>query len=222
MRRRSFIRNDHRRRASKRAFTILELMLVLAVIVALAGLSWPRLSSVLQRESVMGNVEQVRQVLDHARVQAVEDQLTYQFRYEPNGRKYLLMPNELLMSSQQQPGSGGTQQTSLLDDVPQAIIHELSEDCHFYVPNTLNANEPLVTERLPEPWLVMVQNGSQVRDVSWGPPILYSPDGSATDGSVTVVDKNQRYMTLSVRGLTGAVVTSRIDQLPELFGASSN
>lgn len=208
------------------AFTILELILVLAVIVALAGVSWPRMSGLLKRESILGNVEQVRQLLDHARVKAVEAGITYQFRYEPNGQKYILLPYEpqesLDPSIAVTTNSVSTNSNTVTAaEVSQALVQELSEDCYFYSPTVL-AGEPVATERLPEPWLAMVRNGSQYRDVSWSTPILYSPNGSATDGQVTVADQDRRYLTLTVRGLTGAVVTSRIAQLPELFGASSN
>lgn len=207
------------KRGLRAAFTLIELLLVLAVIVALAGLSWPQLSGFLKRESVMSDVEQVRQILDHARVQAVEDGVRYQFRYEPNGRKYLLLPYELLVESGETSSSAGSPPT-LPGEIKQAIVHELSEECYFYTPTSLSG-DPVVVERLPEAWLTMVRDGTMQRDVSWAGPIVYSPDGSASDGSVTVADQDRRYISLSVRGLTGAVVTSRLSQLPELFGASS-
>lgn len=196
-------------------------MLVLAVIVSIAGLSWPQLSGFLKREGVMSDVEQVRQLLDHARVQAVEEGVRYQFRYEPNGRKYVLLPYELLLPSENQANSESTQSSSLPERFEKARVHELSEDCYFYSP-TMLSGEPVVVERIPEAWLQMVENGVQHRDVSWASPIIYSPDGSATSGDVTVADQDHRYISLTVRALTGAVVTSRISKLPELFGASSN
>ncbi|WP_417847405.1 pilus assembly FimT family protein [Thalassoglobus sp.] len=209
-------------RGRRSAFTVLELILVLAVIVAIAGISWPRMSGFLKRESVMGNVEQVRQVLDHARVQAVEDGITYQFRFEPNGRKYVLLPYDLQVHADEQASASQTLQGAGAGSIKLAMTHELSEDCQFYMPTTLISDQPMILERLPEAWLKMVQNGVQHRDVSWSAPILFFADGSATTGAVTVVDEDKRYITVSVRGLTGAVVTSRISQLPELFGGSSN
>lgn len=208
-----------RKRRNRSAFTFIEVLLVLTIIVAIAALSWPQMSRFLQRESVMANAEQVRQLLDHARVQAVEDGVTYQFRYEPNGQKFVLLPYELL-TTPASPTTANTQ-TETAVDVTQAIVYELSEDCYFYTPTVLSG-EATAMERLSDPWLKLIQNGSSHRDVSWAAPILYSPDGAATDGAVTVADEDRRYISLSVRGLTGAVVTSRIDQLPELFGASTN
>jgi len=209
-----------RKRSNRSAFTFIEVLLVLTIIVAIAALSWPQMSRFLQRESVMANAEQVRQLLDHARVQAVEDGVTYQFRYEPNGQKFVLLPYELLSTPTSQ-SSSNSQQTQTATEIDRAIVYELTEDCYFYIPTTLSG-ETTVMERLGDPWLELIQNGSSHRDVSWSSPILYSPDGTAIDGAVTVADEDRRYISLSVRGLTGAVVTSRIDQLPELFGASTN
>ena len=207
--------------SSRSAFTLLELTLVLVVIVALAGMAWPRITSFLQSESLLGNVEQVRQMLDHARVQAVEDGITYQFRFEPNGRKFVLLPYDLQVSEQQSgTSSTSTSQTSALGNQKRLpTVHELSEDCSFYMENSLSTGEITLTERLPDPWLEMLADGVMQRDVSWAPPIIYSPDGSATDGSVTIIDEDRRVITLSVRGLTGTVVTSRLAVLPETYGA---
>lgn len=212
-------RSAQRKRRNRSAFTFIEVLLVLTIIAAVAALSWPKMSRFLQRESVMANAEQVRQLLDHARVQAVEDGVTYQFRYEPNGQKFVLLPYELLTTSASQ--TAADVQTDTASNLTQAIVYELSEDCYFYTPTVLSG-EAIIMERLSDPWLELIQDGTLHRDVSWSSPILYSPDGAATDGAVTVADVDRRYISLSVRGLTGAVVTSRIDQLPELFGASTN
>ena len=206
---------------SRSAFTLLELILVLVVLAVMAGMAWPQMTSFLRRESVLGNVEQVRQVLDGARVKAVNDGITYQFRFEPNGRKYVLLPQDVISNDDtsytSSSSSGST--SDLPGGIERPIVHELSEDCYFYVDNTSLSQERMIQERLGDPWLEMVSDGMLHRDVSWSPPILYAADGSASDGSVTVVDDDRRVITLSVRGLTGAVVTSRLDSLPERYGA---
>lgn len=212
--------NSINQRRLRSAFTVLELILVLTIIVAMAGLSWPRISGFLQRESVMSDVETVRQVLDRARVEAIEDGMIYQFRYEPNGKKFVLLPYEIMNASDQESDSSSPSQTGSTES-RQAIVYELSETCSFYNPTSLTG-ETVTIERLPEPWLEMIQNGTQHRDTSWASPILYSPDGTATDDVVVIADEDKRYISLSVRGLTGVVTTSRLAQLPELFGASSN
>ena len=199
------------------AFTLLELTLVLVVIAALAAMAWPQLTTMLQRESLLGNVEQVRQVMDHARVQAIRDGITYQLRVEPNGRKYVLLPYDVI-TEEQNSGTNSLNATNRLPgDIRRPIVHELSEDCYFYFENNALLGERVLFERLGDPWLGMLTDGLLHRDVVWAPPILYTADGSASDGSVTVVDEDKRVITLSVRGLTGAVVASRIDKLPEKY-----
>lgn len=215
------------------AFTLLEVILAMAIIVALAGLSWPQLSHILRRESLTANVEQVRRLLDRARVRAVEEGVIYQFRYEPHGRRFVLLPYELLATSPaEQAGNSFAPATPGFSNPlgrgrhtgaerPPIQVQELTEVCSFYVPTTLSG-EPLSMERLADPYLQMVVNGPSYRDVTWGPPVLFYPDGSASEGAVSVADKDRRYVTLSIRGLTGTVITSRMDLLPELFGASTN
>ena len=169
----------------------------------------------------MSDVEQVRQVLDSARVQAVEEGLIYQFRYEPGGRKYVLLPYELQTFTDQNANQANLDSSNSVNQPSRlASVLELSEDCQFYTPTSLTG-ETVAIERLSDPWLQMIDNGVLHRDVNWSDPILYSPDGSASDGSVVVSDESGRYVSLRIRGLTGVVTASRLGKLPELFGAAA-
>ena len=46
--------------------------------------------------------------------------------------------------------------------------------------------------------------------------ILFVPDGSATEATLDVVDEQNRFVRLSVRGLTGAVTVGGIQQRSSL------
>ncbi len=208
------------------AFTLLELLLVVSVLGIIAALSWPRLFNNLKLQTLQGNVEQVRQVLDRARVRAVEEGVTLQVRYEPNGRKYVILPQEALDPS----SSAGTQQTAGTTTsfrktaaVKQPYrVYELGQEFHFHVDNALLSGQPTVIEQLDDSWLTQLQNGELARDVGWSTPILYFPDGSATDGSMVVMNRSRRYVKLHVRGLTGAVSVQPIAEMSEKLGATGN
>lgn len=208
---------DSRRRNVRSAFTLLELLLVLGVIVVLAAMSWPRLTGIMKRQSVLGNAEQVRQLCDRARVRAVEEGQTLQLRYEPHGRHYVLLPHEPV-----DPGAQPSASTSGISPgaVPAAPyrVHQISEDCQFHVDSALVSGQKLEVERLADPWLAQLENGAAARDIAWSLPILFFPDGSATDGQLTVLDRDRRYINLSIRGLTGTVQVSPIEILAQRLG----
>jgi prepilin-type N-terminal cleavage/methylation domain-containing protein len=215
------IRGFQRKRSG---FTLLELLLVLMVMVTLAALSWPRLTRYLQQQGVQDNAEQVRQLLDRARVRAVEEGRTLQMRFEPHGRHYVLLPyepvdpNQPLDSTAAAPFSASSGTAVIKTDPYRA--YTLSEDCHFHVDSRLISGKQTIAERLADPWTAHLENGLAVKDIAWSAPILYYPDGSASDGSLVVMDAKRRYIKLHVRGLTGAVTSAPLALMSERLGST--
>jgi type II secretory pathway pseudopilin PulG len=203
---------------------MLELIIVVTVIAIMAGLSWPRIMWLLKEQRLKDDTEQVRQQLDRGRVQAVDKGVAFQFRYEPNGRKFTLLPYEFLdapapvsagtnarLAGGPGRGVGGNQ------PVPWPVF-ELSEECRFFVPSALEGGERLQTERLSPQWLEYLSDGPSHADVNWAPPVIYYPNGTATAGRLTVIDEDNRYLELSVRDLTGTVSVSPVQHRREMFG----
>jgi len=206
------------------AFTLLELMLALAILVTLATLSWPGLMRSLKQQSVQGNAEQVRQVLDQARVRAVEEGRILQLRFEPNGTHYVLLPLEPVDESQTVAPSATT--TTHFQKEPVRTdpfrIYALTQGCSFHVDSSLLSGEKTMAERLGDEWLGHLENASDGRDVAWSLPILYFPDGSATDGSLVVMDRDRQYIKMHIRGLTGANWSESLAVMAERLGKTGN
>ena len=99
-------------------------------------------------------------------------------------------------------------------------VYEMTEGCRFYIERA-DPGETSNFSRLGEEWLGHLENGFSARDTVWTAPILYYPDGSATDGIVTVVDEQNRFIELFVRGLTGAVRSTKVAMM-EGRNATSN
>ena len=56
------------------------------------------------------------------------------------------------------------------------------------------------------------ENGGDLATVTWSPPVLFFPDGSATDAEIAITDTDGRSTGLCVRGLTGAASVSTPSQ----------
>ena len=69
---------------------------------------------------------------------------------------------------------------------------------------------------LAESWLAYLDNAALASGAMWSPPVLFYPDGTATDAKAIILDKNQQAIQLWVRGLTGAVVQSPRSTLLEI------
>src|SRR5262245_36799164 len=124
--------------------TLLELLLVLTVLAVLAGLSAPYLQRYLAEQEIRENVSVLRTELSGARVKAADTGLIYQFRAQPDGQWFVVLPYESLNTAAGEtaahPGAqGGT----------PLISGRLSESCRFLPPRVISA-QSIVTERLPE------------------------------------------------------------------------
>jgi len=207
-------------------FTLFELILVLSVLGIMAALSWPRMLTQLRQQTLEGNVEQVRQVLDRARVRAVEEGRALQMRFEPRGRRYVILPNDPANPDVTDSGTPSAGTTTRFRDAPVTTtpfrMYTLAEECSFHVDNALLSGESIVTERLDDAWLTEIVNAGDARDVNWSTPIVFHPDGSATDGTWVVMDNQRRYIKLRVRGLTGAVSKTSLSVMSENLGATGN
>ena len=210
-------------RRHRRGFTLFEVFLTLTIVLILASLTWPPLLRYIRERAIREQAHTVRVELNHARTKAVDQGLTYQFRFEPGGRRYVVLPYD-----RPDVGSGGESGTSggtatagqlttptLTASVP-VLSGTIAEPCAFDVPMVRNqqthADQAVTTEKLPEEWLNLLPDANSLRETSWGPAIRFFSDGTSDDGSVTVIDEDLRRIDISIRGLTGSISASPLVQ----------
>src|SRR6185437_3581200 len=75
-------------RHRRSAFTLLELLLALSVLVAVAAITWPALERPLASQRLRRAAEQVRTQWIKARTKAISTGETYSFRYEPDTARF--------------------------------------------------------------------------------------------------------------------------------------
>ncbi|MBW3539070.1 MAG: hypothetical protein KY476_02255, partial [Planctomycetes bacterium] len=75
-------------------YTLVEMLLVLSALLAIAGIVWPVLQTWYGHHALKEAVHDVRMRLANTRVRAIDSTVTYQFLYEPFGRNYLVLPFE--------------------------------------------------------------------------------------------------------------------------------
>ena len=85
-----------RTRARRRtAFTLLELLVAIAILVLMAALVAPNVVNQMRETRVAQAAESIRDIISRSRTLALDAGIDYQFRYEPNGRKFVVLPMEL-------------------------------------------------------------------------------------------------------------------------------
>lgn len=87
------MRADRQRAKSTwRAYTLTEMVIVLAVIAALMALAWPAVSRPSSRSQLVYAAKTLRAELAQARLEAIRANRPWQFCYEPGGQKYFFAP----------------------------------------------------------------------------------------------------------------------------------
>jgi predicted 3-demethylubiquinone-9 3-methyltransferase (glyoxalase superfamily) len=175
---------------------------VLAVLVTIASLSWPRMMRYIEENALKQNVETVRRELAATRILAIESGLTYQFRFEPTAQSFVILPFD-------RPENVATDSQETPAVKVKTVVGHLSSESQFE-PATSKTGKSTGGQRLDDIWLALLKNGALYTETVWSSPILFRPNGEAQDAQLVIRDKNGNTIQLNVRGLTGAVKVDRM------------
>jgi type II secretory pathway pseudopilin PulG len=178
---------------------MLEMVLVLAMIAVVAAMTWPPLVQFVSRNELEGATVGVRHEIQGARIKAIERAITYQFRYEPGGHFYAVLPYDPpeLASTPVQGATSGPGGSKVKP--PPAKLSKLPATCKFVL------KPGQTTERIPQKQLSLLTSNEPLAGVSWSVPILFFVDGSADNATLFVQDLKQEHQKLTLRGMTGGV-----------------
>jgi prepilin-type N-terminal cleavage/methylation domain-containing protein len=189
-----------RRRHSRQGFSLLELLIVIAVLLSVSAMAIPPMMDRLQSGRVQDAAESVREVLANARRYAIDGGVDYHFRYEINGRAYVAIPAEpspVLANSY----SGDEEDTRIIVEAG-----ELDETLYL---RSMSGDEA-AAESLEVESFTDLPNAGELAQKTWSAPILFRFDGTAEDRQFRVMDEGTRTAEITVRGLTGSVRVSQV------------
>lgn len=216
-------------------FTLFEIILVLALMVLIGALVAPAFRNTFENQRLKESGDIIRTALAEGRIESMKSGRTMLFRYEIGGNHYILepwqgaddylemgdaAPDTLIMAQPQslesaQPISTPPAKGSHTSFAIFGRIQELPEGILFYGSQQDLAVRDLVTQRQLgiDPALnTMTQ---------WSPPILFYPDGSASQTEVRLVNSGlSRFVLVRLRGLTGIAYVTDIRSAAELDLAS--
>jgi prepilin-type N-terminal cleavage/methylation domain-containing protein len=185
------------------AFSLIELLIVLALLAAVAAITTPTLISEMRNNQVFEAGETVREVLAESRKYAIDSGIDYEFRYEPGGQYFVVIPSEDEPSNanSMQDDSSVANYVSVSGELPENFQIRAMED---------SAGESV--ESLPPETFGQLENALQLSQKTWSRPILFHFDGTAQDFQFRVSDDERRTVEISIRGLTGAIRLSQVYQ----------
>jgi len=211
-------------RASKRsALTLFELLLVLAILVAMAGIVIPTFDSMISSRRLGQSVEKLRNEIMSGRVTAMRTGQAQVIRMTLQGNDYSISPwlggseaedasagATVMQSGQiiqtQATTGGGAKSTSELAN----STLQLSEGVSFSIVETLvdSRNASAIEQG---GGTVPTSGGSSQGDGSGlSSPLLLYPDGTCTTAQIVLIDDRGRRMAIQLRGVTGQLKTMRL------------
>jgi type II secretory pathway pseudopilin PulG len=158
--------------------TLIELLLVMAILIALGAIAYPTLSAMYGDVRVKAAADEVRGAWTEARARAIEDGRTYRFSVEAGTGRFRVAPD----AGEFWDGSGGGSGDENAapphiqeDGLPNGIVFEVPPD-------------------LPG-------------DGTWSTVAVFNPDGSCqADTEITLKDDDDSTpVVVRVRAMTGAI-----------------
>jgi prepilin-type N-terminal cleavage/methylation domain-containing protein len=165
-------------------FSLLEVLLVLALLVVLAALVVPALEGPLAGERLRRSADQLRTAWTRARIRAMQSGEIYAFTFDPDAGTYRIAPLEALQAAPAGPGGDAS-----VRGPAGASTGQLPEDVVFYLGA---AADP--SGRADSPGL-QADNGA--------PLIVFYPDGTSSTAEVWLRNETAQAVPVLLRGLTG-------------------
>jgi prepilin-type N-terminal cleavage/methylation domain-containing protein len=185
-------------RASRRGFTLMEMLLVLVILVVLAALATPVFYRSVRDATLRSAGEQVRTEWNKAHIKAMKTGRIYVFRFQPGGRKFQIEPY-----TAEDDTLDAVSSTSTFAPPPQAekddpnSRNQLPEGIKFLEGLTVEEERTKVVEEAM---------GIGAGGGEWSKPILFYPDGVSSDAWLVVADEHDSAIRVELRGLTGLAV----------------
>jgi hypothetical protein len=188
----------------------MEMLLVLAILVVLAAAAAPALRGTMQDVKLRSAADTVRTEWTRAHVKAMKTGRIQVFRYELGGSKYAIQPwiagDDALESSGQ--SATGFASAAPEEEADQGIGSELPEGTMFIGGDTRMESRSLSIEQ-------SVMDSTRF-EAEWSRPILFYPDGSATDAFVLIANEREVGLRVDLRGMTGSAAVGELTAIEDL------
>lgn len=226
-------------RRGTRGLTLLEMVLVLALVVVLVGLAWPVLRRPLATETLRSAADDLRAAWARARVEALESGEAWVFEIVPGTNEYRVRPRDdaSLASAEaltataplggttiriepEAIGAAAEPRDVQLRRAPLAETRTLSRPLPAGVTvldlRLEDAAAAMATAGATPAGLGGVPTGGAGGTFGEWPAIEFYPDGTTTPARLVLTNEFEQAVVLRLRGLTGATAVDPIGPRDEV------
>jgi len=177
------IHGNHQR--GHRGYTLFEVLLVMAILVAVGAIAVPVFTQAFEIERLRKAGDVLRTAWAKARLEAMTTGLTYVFRFEYGVDRFVISVWDT---------SGAETETADATIISERA-GQLPNGTLFY------AGEKVLDARTTETEGISGQTA---------PQIFFYPDGTTSTAQVQLTNKNDRFLTVELRGLTGVAKVGHV------------
>lgn len=181
---------------SRSGLTLIELMLVVAIMVVVAALVVPNVQRTFSRQALQKGADSVRVAMGQARVRAIKNGEEYAVFYMRGGAWFNVAPfvkyqEQATVAGRRNRVAEANRQTEFEDDLLPKGVRFASGEVG------LDARSAEV--------LSSAGSGSEIQSV------LFYPDGTSQDAKLLLQNDKGNFVEIQLRGLTGIAKTVRVD-----------
>ena len=195
-------------RRNRSAFTLLELLLVLAVIVMIAAIAAPNVIHAFKRQTLKNSGDVIRAEWAKARVRAMTTGRVQIFRCSMGGNQFR---TDAWVSASDAFGIGSQTMEATPSlaglDANTGEFRELPDGVAFYASDTAAESRDAATD---------AEVGGTVGS-TYERRIYFYPDGTCSTAQLVLYNDREQFVVVELRGLTGASRVSEIKTQDEVF-----
>lgn len=197
-------------RQARRAFTLLEIMLVMAIIAMIGAIAIPRMQDIYERHKLRGMANELRLTWDTARLDAMRTGQAQVFQCLPESGSYSVAPL-VLQSDTASAGTGATimlsggavaetQAGGLLTavDPTSQSAKQLEQGITFVSCQVVGSQRAYAVAQDAQ-----ASGNSDVNTQTVGQAVIFYPDGSTSTAEVRIQNESGSMRAVQLRGLTG-------------------
>jgi type II secretory pathway pseudopilin PulG len=178
-------------RSRRPALTLVEVLLVLALLVIASAVSIPLLGASIDRARLVHSGDLLRAAWAKARLSAMQAGDTYAFRFEPKGSRFQISLASAISADGSTTGTSSTSESATSEEYTDSDILRLSRD---QLPDGVIFDSAQLASDARQ---------SMPSTSDWSEPILFYPDGATGDAVVLLANARGNSLRVTLRGLTG-------------------
>ena len=183
----------------RRGLTLFEILLVLALMVVIAGVVMPVISNSLANARLDSAGEMVRAAWGEARLAAMQNGEPYVFRYEQSGSRYQIAQLATLTGENAEEANTLPPLAEDDEEYAEADMLRLSKN-RLPTEIVFSKGQVAAVPQMAGPAVAPPEMGVEG---GWSQPIMFYPDGTASDAAVLIANQDGETLRVSLRGLTG-------------------